>query len=132
MSHFVRTLLAYVRKYPFSSALILLVWYLSFFTPPKTQLDDVPFIDKWTHLAMYGSIGLSIWIEYLWRHKTILWRRLLLWAYLALIAMSALIELLQEYCTGGRRSGDLADLAANALGVSLGAILGLIILRLRR
>ena len=115
-----------IRKYPLSSFFILLIWYLSFFTPPKTELDEVAFIDKWVHIAMYGGTFGTLWIEYLLNHK---WQcnriRLFLWAWLLPIVMSGCIELLQEYCTGGRRSGDWIDLAANAMGVTLAALFGM-------
>jgi hypothetical protein len=35
--------------------LFALIWYLSFFTPPQTELDNVEFIDKWVHIIMYGA-----------------------------------------------------------------------------
>ena len=115
-----------IRKYPLSSFFILLIWYLSFFTPPKTELDEVAFIDKWVHIAMYGGTFGTLWIEYLVKDQ---WQcnrqRLFLWAWLLPIVMSGCIELLQEYCTNGRRSGDWIDLIANALGVSLAALFGL-------
>ena len=34
-----------LRNYPLSVALFLVIWYLSFFTPPHTELDNVRFID---------------------------------------------------------------------------------------
>lgn len=114
-----------VRKYPLSLVLIAVIWYLSFFTPPHTQLDDVAFIDKWVHIIMYGGTCMVIWAEYLYKHrKEINRKKLILWAWMAPIAMSGAIELLQAYCTGGRRSGDWLDLAANALGVTLAAAIG--------
>ena len=51
--------------------------------------------------------------------------RMLVYSWLCPILMSGLIELLQAYCTGGRRSGDWIDLAANATGVTLAALFGL-------
>lgn len=122
----------HVSHYPFTTVLILVVWYLSFFTPPKTQLDDVPFIDKWTHIAMYGGTCCVMWIEYLRRHVVIDRMRLLVWAFLAPIMMSGLIELLQAYCTGGRRNGDWLDFAANTLGVALAALFGICVHHFRR
>lgn len=118
-----------LRKYPLSVALFLVIWYLSFFTPPKTELDDVAFIDKWVHVIMYGGTCSVLWMEYIIRHKSLNRRRLVLLAWLAPIVMSGVIELLQEYCTGGRRSGDWLDLAANATGVTLAAAAGEIIRR---
>lgn len=102
--------------------LFLVIWYLSFFTPPKTEFDTVAFIDKWVHVIMYGGTCTVLWIEYLKTHKHLNRRKLLLLTWIAPILMSGAIELLQEYCTGGRRSGDWLDLAANATGVTLAAV----------
>ena len=48
--------------------------------------------------------------------------RLLLLAWLAPIMMSGLIEILQATCTGGRRSGEWLDFAANSIGVTLATV----------
>ncbi|MDE5948983.1 MAG: VanZ family protein [Prevotella sp.] len=121
-----------VRRYPFSSLLIGVIWYLSFFTPPKTGLDNVAFIDKWVHVVMYGGTCAVIWTEYIRRHRVAAPLRLFLLAWLAPIVMSGVIELLQEYCTDGRRSGDWLDLAANATGVTLAAVAGSLFFRIYR
>ena len=67
-----------------------------------------------------GTMGV-FWAEYWWtREKTGFRLRrplLLLISLLAPILMSGGIELLQAYCTGGRRSGEWADFLANSLGV---------------
>ena len=120
----------FARKYPFSVACIILIWILSF-VPffPETPLDDVQFIDKWTHLVMYGGTCSVIWIEYLRQHTSLNKRKLFYWAWLAPIVMSGVIELLQAYCTTNR-NGDWYDLAANATGVTVAAVLGLVILML--
>jgi len=121
-----------VKNYPLSVALFLVIWYLSFFTPPKTELDNIQFIDKWVHIAMYGGTCVILWIEYLRKHNyAINTVKLLLLAWLAPIVMSGAIELLQEYCTDGRRSGDWIDLAANATGVTLAAVIGLLVAHCR-
>lgn len=123
-------LLRLIRNYPLSVLCFLVIWYLSFFTPPKTELDNVAFIDKWVHIIMYGGTSMVLWIEHLRHHHRdntpSNGRRLFLLAWLAPILMSGLIELLQAYCTGGRRSGDWLDLAANAVGVTLAAAVGLL------
>lgn len=128
MKDFSAVLVKTVRKYPVSVFFFLVIWYLSFFTPPKTELDEVAFIDKWVHVAMYGGTCATLWIEYLLRHKWVCDKtKLILWAWAMPILMSGCIELLQEYCTGGRRSGDWIDLAANATGVTLAALFGLVL-----
>lgn len=123
-------LLHFIKKYPFSVCCIVLIWILSlipFF--PETPLDHVDFIDKWVHIAMYGITFLILWIEYRHQHISPDYEKLFFWAWLAPILMSGLIELIQEYCTGGHRRGDWLDLAANATGVTLAAFIGLIILK---
>lgn len=72
---------------------------------------------------MYAGTCSVIWLEHL--------RRLLLWAWLAPVMMSGLIELLQAYCTGGRRSGDWLDFLANATGATLGCLLGYLAYRVK-
>ncbi|MGM9707710.1 MAG: VanZ family protein [Prevotella sp.] len=122
-----------VRRYPLTTICMLLIWYLSFFTPPKTELDEVAFIDKWVHIIMYGGTCVVMWGEYLRRHKPVTqWGRLLFLAWLSPILMSGLIELLQAYCTGGTRSGDWIDLAANAIGVTMAAVLGMVVTAFRK
>lgn len=118
-------ILHYVKNYPISSVCLLLIWYLSFFTPPETPMPEVEFADKWAHIVMYcGTCGV-IWLEYLRRHRTHMeWKRVILWGYVAPIFMSGLIEILQAYCTGGRRSGDWYDFFANILGCTLAGIFG--------
>ena len=55
--------------------------------------------------------------------------KLFLHAWLFPVLMSGLIELLQAYCTDGRRSGDWIDLAANATGVTIAGLLGSLMLK---
>ena len=120
-----------VKKYPFSDVCILLIWILSlvpFF--PETPLDDVKFIDKWVHIVMYGGTFLVLWIEYTIKHLRPDYKKLFFWGWLMPIVMGGVLELLQEYCTGGHRSGDWLDFVADAMGVTLAALIGLLILRL--
>lgn len=120
-----------IRKYPFSCLCIVAIWVLCFGTTPSTPLDNVPFMDKWTHIAMYLGTCLIIWSEYLHSHKQVRPWRLFVWAWLAPLAMSGLIEILQATCTGGRRSGDWLDFAANSAGVTLAAVIGILAVRHR-
>lgn len=112
-----------MKSYPFTAALVLAVWYLSLFTPPKTQLDEIHLIDKWAHLLMYGTLVCTLWMEHARAHREKPWMATALCLYLCPVLMSGLIELVQEYCTVSR-SGDWYDFAANALGGLLGACLG--------
>lgn len=120
------------KHYPFSWLVIALIWFLCFMTPPSTPVDDVPGIDKLVHTAMYAGLCGTIWWEYFkLRDPLFTWRRFIphwecipvdwpkarVWAFAAPIIMSGVIELGQAYCSGGRRSGDWWDFAANSLGV---------------
>lgn len=120
----------FVRKYPLSLLCVALVWVLSL-TPffPETPLDEVAFIDKWTHLVMYGGTCSVIWWEYLRSHRRMDYEKLFFWAWLMPVLMSGVLELLQEYCTGGHRNGDWLDFAANTLGVTLAVGVGLLMWR---
>ena len=119
-------IIQFVRKYPLSILCFLTIWFLSFFNPPETELEEVPFIDKWVHIIMYGGTCTVLWIEYIRCHAILDRAKLFHWAWLAPIVMSAVIELLQEYCTNHQRSGDWLDLAANSIGVTLAVALGLL------
>ena len=94
-----------ITKYPLSSILIAVIWYLCFFTPPQTKLNEVDNIDKWTHTVMYLGTCITIWTEYLRRHQKVAWP------------------------TNGRRSGEWLDFAANSIGVTLALIIGILVAR---
>lgn len=120
----------YFSKYPFSLLLVLLVLYLSFFTPPKTGLDEVTNIDKLVHVCMYGGLCSVVWIEYWRSHAASQIERVRLWMGTVVLPLlfSGGIELLQEYCTTDR-SGDWEDMFANSIGVILAAGLGITLWR---
>ena len=115
----------FIVKYPLSCLCVAAIWVLCFCPPPHTPLDQVAFMDKWTHLVMYGGTCSVMWIEYLRCHRRPSLKRLFVFDWLAPVLMSGVIELLQAYCTGGRRSGDWYDFAANTTGAVIGAIVGL-------
>lgn len=104
-----RNIFLFIKKYPISLLTIALIWYLCFFTPPSTGLDEVIGFDKVVHFGMYFFLGSVI----LWEQKR---DYRILFALVLPILMSGLIEILQQTCTGGRRSGDIWDFAANSLG----------------
>lgn len=120
----------FIKRYPIACFCIALIWYLCLFKPPKTRLDEIQNFDKFVHVSMYLGTCTIIWIEYLRSH----WRehplKIIIWAIVAPILMSGVVELVQEYCTT-TRSGDWADFAANSTGVILAALLGHFVLRRR-
>ena len=125
MKDILQKIMQKASKYPFSSCCIVLIWILSFLPFPEMEsLEDVPFVDKWTHLVMYGGTCGVIWTEYVCRHRTLDAEKLFYYAWLLPILMSGIIELLQEYCTT-YRGGDWFDFTANSIGVSLAVVYGL-------
>lgn len=115
-------------RYPLTLTCIVAIWVLCLMNVPETPLDNVAFIDKWTHLVMYGGTCSVGWWEYLRHHRRIAWGKMFVFGLLCPIVMSGIIELLQAYATT-TRSGDWIDVAANAVGVLLGFGIGWGILR---
>ena len=120
------------KRFPLTLLLTAAVWVVCLMPVPATELSDVPMIDKWTHLVMYGGLTLVFWTE-LWRSR-LPWPlgKRLAWGVAAPVVMSGIIELMQAYCTGGNRSGEWLDFAANTLGVALGCTAGLLAFKWRR
>lgn len=115
------------KKYPLSILCIAVVWYLSiwFMPPEEMELPSINFLDKWTHLVMYGGTCSIIWIEYLRHHQTLNKQKLIVWAWLAPTLMGGLIEIVQEQCTS-TRSGEWLDFAADTMGVLIGVCIGIV------
>lgn len=112
----------YLKTYPFALIIVIIICYLSFFKPPKTDMNEIPYIDKLVHICMYGGLTLIIWLEYLRKHSAINWKRLSIGGIILPIAMSGCIEVLQATCTDNR-SGDWLDLLANTIGVVLACLI---------
>ena len=124
-------MLQIVRNYPLSMICIALVWYLSiwFMPPEEMELPSINFLDKWTHLVMYGGTCSVIWCEYLHHHDHLEWKKLLLWAWLVPTLMGGLLEIVQENCTA-TRSGEWLDFAADAVGCTLAIGIGILMKRI--
>lgn len=120
-----------VRNYPLSWLLVIGIWVLCLIPIPETPLDDVTLIDKWTHIVFYLVLTLVVRYEdYRTCHSTALGRSLML-AWLAPALMGGLIEIVQATCTGGRRSGDWLDFLADAVGATIGWLIGMLLVRYR-
>ena len=124
-------LLHIITHYPLSCIAIAVIWYLCLFLDVHVHVGHVKAIDKWTHTTMYLGTGLVIWLEYLRQHKETNWRRVTWLIWLAPIAMGGLLEILQANCTGGRRSGEWLDFAANSVGSTLAFVIGILVARYR-
>lgn len=133
------------RSYPFTWLVVLAIHILCLFPVPETPLSDIAFIDKWTHLVMYGGLCLTIWYEVFLHHgmkplihlnqvktETLNWRHLRIGALWLPIYLGAHIEVLQATCTHGTRSGDVIDWLADTLGVLIAWVLARVVVRCLR
>lgn len=115
----------YIKTYPLGLLIALAIVALSLAPFPEIPAaEDIPLADKWTHMVMYGSLTLIIWIQYLRSHQKTNWVKLVIGGILAPAAWGGLMELAQAYLTT-YRSGDWLDFIANCIGVVIAAILGL-------
>lgn len=121
-------MISILKTYPLTLLTVAAICYLSFFTPPQTELDNISNIDKLVHTCMYGGLSIIIWLEYLRKQDTICWKRFIPISVVFPIMMSGIIELLQAYFTTNR-SGEWLDFAANSFGVVLAFIAGNFVLR---
>ena len=121
------SIVSIIKRYPYSLLCLAAVWYLSvwFMPPEQLEMPSINFIDKWTHLVMYGGTCLVIWVEYLRQHRTIDWEKTFFWAWLMPVTMGGAIELVQAYCTA-TRSGEWLDWLADAVGATLGMAAGVL------
>ena len=115
-----------LKKYPLSIIVLAMICYLSFFSPPETNLEKVKFFDKIVHFLMYAGLCVVLWFEYFLTHDKVVVQNVFWWAILLPVSFSGLIELAQEYLTEGR-SGDIFDLLFNSLGVAFAALFSLVI-----
>ena len=117
-----------LKKYPLSLFVTAAVWYLSFFTPPQTELSEINNFDKLVHTCMYGGLCSIIWLEYLRANTTLRWKHIIGGIIILPTLMSGIIELMQQYLTQNR-GGEWWDFAANISGILLAALIGYYIQR---
>ena len=49
--------------------MVVAIWVVCLIPVPETPLNDVCFIDKWTHFVMYGSLTTVIWFKKIKKKK---------------------------------------------------------------
>ena len=113
------------QTYPLSVACFVVIWVLCLMPVPETPLSHVGLIDKWAHIVMFGGFSLVAWAEYGLHHPALSMRRAVLAAFVIPTLTGALVEIVQGTCTGGRRSGDLIDFVADAIGTVLALLIGI-------
>ncbi len=120
----------FIRKYPLSLCIIVVVIYLSFFKPPTVDVENIPGMDKVAHVCMYFGMAGMLWVEFLRAHRNDnqpLWHA---WvgALVCPVVFSGAVELLQEYCTT-YRGGEWSDFLANTVGAVLASLVACFVLR---
>ena len=122
----------YLRRYPLALLVAVVIVLLSLLPIPDMKVDvHVPLADKWTHMVMYAALTLIIWFEYRRSHKQWNSLKLVFWAFLAPIALGGLLELAQAHLTSCR-SGEWLDFVANTIGVCIGTVGGLVMIKVKR
>lgn len=103
-------------------AVVLVLCLMPIEDPP---LKDVRFIDKWTHIVLFGGIcGVLLFEMTLNGHGRRRWM-----APLMAGSLGGVVELLQAYCTACR-SGEWLDFVADIVGAFIVYPLALCLLRL--
>lgn len=119
----------YLKTYPAGLLIVVAITLLSLLPIPEVPMaEDVPLADKWTHMVMYATLTLAIWVQYLRSHERVCWKRLMLYGVLLPVVWGGLMELAQAYLTTCR-SGDWMDFLANSVGVVIAVLLGLVVVR---
>ena len=106
-----------MKHYPFSIITSVLIWILCLIPIPETQLNEISFIDKWTHFLMYGVFCFVL----LWENRRNAKPANFIVILPLPIMQGILVELAQAYLTTCR-SGDCFDALCNTLGVLVGLI----------
>lgn len=121
-----QNVLKFIGDYPLSLLLTVIIWVLCFINVPETPLENITLMDKWTHIAMYLVLGIVIFWESKRKRKRAMppvqemkKAKVVLWTFVLPALMGGLVEILQANCTGGRRSGDWLDFAADSIGAAL-------------
>jgi hypothetical protein len=124
-------MLYYLKRYPFSLALLLVVIYLSFFKPPSVELLCFPGFDKWVHFCMYGGVSGVLWLEFLLNHRkqaVLPVRHAWVGAVVCPVFFSGIVEIGQNYLTS-YRGGEWLDFLANTGGVMAASLFAWYVLR---
>ena len=121
----------FIRKYPFSIALLILILYLSFFKPPTLDIPLFPGADKVVHFCMYAGVTAVLWLEFFLNYRrqpSLPIRHALVGAVFCPILFGGLVELGQNYLTN-YRGGDWLDFFCNTGGVATGSLFAWFVLR---
>lgn len=116
MSHLFSAGSPYQKQARFLASLWTLLIFIGCFTPGKELPKvDVPLIDKWVHLVMFGGF------TFLWLcARPMRTARWLITMFFITVGVGAFIELMQGLLTFLGRSMEFMDAVADAVGGLLG------------
>jgi len=144
-----------LRQYPLTILLATAIWVVCLIPVPETPLNEISFIDKWTHFVMYAVLTVVMLYEHrracngnvpcmkarnVTNEAGITDNKAAIpaahkksnsgsaWLLLLPISQGCLVELAQAYLTTCR-SGDWFDALCNTLGVLIGAGIGKLIIK---
>lgn len=100
----------FFRYFPITLLVVIVVTTLCLIPIEDPPLKDVRFIDKWTHIALFGAISFCIVVETLLGGRKMVWPAPFVAAF-----YGGLVELMQAYLTTCR-SGEWLDFAADSVG----------------
>lgn len=106
----------YTKRARFLAVLWTLLIFIGCFTPGKDiPKVDVPLIDKWVHLVLFGGF------TFLWLcSRPIRTTKALVSMFLIAVALGGFIEVMQGLLTFLGRSMELMDAVADSIGGALG------------
>lgn len=116
--------------YPLTAISAIVITVLSVIPiPDDAPFADVALIDKWAHFLMYGGMTCAMWIDYYKRAESSKIKLgLVLSSALIPTALGGLMELVQAYLTTCR-TGDWLDFYADIVGVVIGTVVGIALMR---
>ena len=106
----------YKKRARFLAMLWTLLIFIGCFTPGKDIPQvDVPFVDKWVHLVLFGGF------TFLWLcARPVICARSLITIFLIAVALGSFIEIMQGILIFLGRSMEFMDAVADSIGGLLG------------
>lgn len=118
-------------KHKFAIIIAVIIFILSTIPLPEVpDLGDVPFIDKWVHFVMYGSLTFAMYLDRK-LSKAEANTTFILAAFFLPSLYGGILELVQKYCTTCR-SGEWLDFYADTFGAFLATIISLLIWKIAK
>ena len=113
-------------KHKFTIITAFIIFILSIIPLSEVpDFGDVPFMDKWVHFVMYGTLTFAMYLDRK-LSKAEANTTFILVAFFLPSIYGGILELVQKYCTSCR-SGEWLDFYADTFGAFLATIISLLI-----